>query len=508
MSALETEPPDLHVVGRTPGPPPPATRNPPAEKAVLGALLTDPTLTAVLADELTADDFDNFHHGLIWDAIHAVAATGSGPDPVTVSSHLLRDGDLARIGGATYLTDLQAACHLAANARAYANDVREAARQRVLYDTHVTLGQLAANTDPAHIPDVLAHATDTLEAAAARFGPRDTGRSNDGITYTDLAGLFSRPRTTVHWHIAPLIAAGRVTLLYSPGKTGKSLIAMEAAAALTTGRAAFGTDATRQPLHVLYVDQEMTPDDWQDRLTSMGYARDDEQVLSEHLHLAQLQAWPPMDTAAGGAALHTHAKDVGARVVIIDTVSKVVSGEENSNDTAQAFYRHSLLNLKRDGIGTLVLDHTGKDITRGARGGSAKTDNIDLAFELLLRGKDLLTLRCSHARFHDPALDDPTFLRRTHTPLAHLIEDRPATTDHGPGMRPTFLMEKVSRYIEYNPAATGKMIEAAKLGKTDYVRMALALLVNEGYVSEQQGLRRAIHHQSVTPYREDEDVPR
>lgn len=254
----------------------------------------------------------------------------------------------------------------------------------------------------------------------------------------------------------------------------------------------------------------MTEDDWADRLAGMGYTDTDEQLLAEHLHLAQMQAWPPMDTPAGGAMVHREAARTKADVVIIDTASKVTQGEENSNDTQQAFYRSTLVPLKRDGIATLILDHTGKDIDRGARGGSAKTDNIDLAFELYSRGKDHLTLRCSHARFRDDALDHPTFIHRTTSPLGHLIEAEPRVADHGPGFRPTMLMEKISKWLELNPGATKYAVERARLhskGERDTLRFALELLVNEGYVGTEDGKRGATHHRVVRPYRHAWDTP-
>lgn len=325
-----------------------------------------------------------------------------------------------------------------------------------------------------------------------------------GIKYVNWRDLFTHPRTAVHWYARPVVARGRVTLLYSPGKTGKSLIAMEIAAAAATGMPVLGSEAA-DPVNVLYVDQEMTPEDWHDRLIDMGYDEGDVDLLEQRLKLAQLQAWPPMDTPLGGSAVLGEVQRHQAQLVVIDTASKVVKGEENSNDTHQALYRSTVVPLKRIGCGVLVLDHTGKDLERGARGGSAKTDNVDLAFELLTRGRDLLSLRCSHARFRDDALLEPVFLRRTSEPLRHELEQHTPATDHGPGLRPTHLMEKVSLYIEHNPRLSRNGITGAKLGKTDYVRLALDLLIAEGYVHAESGPNRSQVHQSLKPYREDEE---
>jgi hypothetical protein len=471
-----------------------------AEQAVLGAILLQPDLATILEPELEPADFNQPRHETIWRTIHAVNVNGTKPDPIIVADRLVRTGQITSIGGAGYLHQLLTTSPLPSQALHYARIVRDTARLRTVAQIATQLNQVAATASPDTIDDALATALDRLDTAVARFGPRTEATSPIG--YLDFTGLFTRPRQAADWITAPLIAAGRVTLLYSPGKAGKSLLAMEAAAAVAAGRSCLATER-HEPRHVLYLDQEMTEDDWADRLADMGYNTFDETRLAQHLHLAQLQAWPPLDTRPGGTMLQTEATRLGATVVIVDTISKLIAGEENSNDTQQALYRHTIVPLKRAGIAVLILDHTGKDIERGARGGSAKTDNIDLAFELLLRGLDKLTLRCTHARFRDDHLTHPTFLHRENGPLTHTIEDRAPTT-HGDGLRPTHLMEKVSRYVEINPGVSKRLVMKSKIGKETYVESALELLVIEGYIETTFGPGRKVAHTSVKPFREDE----
>lgn len=481
---------------------PPALHNVDAERALLGAILTEPTLASELQDHVDADDFYEPRHETIWQAIYTVVERdGLLPDFILVNDELRQAGHLTKIGG-TYLPDLVTSCPSPTQATHYATLVRNAARLRSVDQAATRLHHLANTATPDTVDHALAESLQTLDDLATRNGPRTITAA---VNYVAFNGLFSKPRTPIAWVIAPILAAGRVSLMYSPGKTGKSLIAIEAAAAIATGRTAMATHTSTGPQHVLYIDQEMTEDDWIDRLTDMGYNTADEANLAQYLHLAQLQNWPAMDTAAGGRAVEAEALRTRATAVIIDTASKVIAGEENANDTQQAFYRNTLIPLKRAGIAVLVLDHTGKDLERGARGASAKTDNIDLAFELLQRGRDLLTLRCTHARVRDDLLDEPTYLRRTVGPLAHVIEDQAAGSHSGPGVRPTFLMEKVSRYIEANPGASKTTIETAVKGKTEYVRVALELLVLEQYVETEKGPRNVQMHRQIKPYREDED---
>lgn len=380
--------------------------------------------------------------------------------------------------------------------------------------TAVRVAQAAVDTPKADISDHLAagHTLEQLQpvdldatAAPSTDDPQHGDEDETtGFRYVDFIELFTKPRQPPQWLAKPLIAAGRVTLFYSPGKVGKSLIAMEAAAAIATGMPILDSQPG-ELLHVLYVDQEMVPEDWLDRLTDMGYTADDAKLLNERLHLAQLQAWPPMDTAMGGAAVLAEAEATCARVVVIDTASKVVRGEENSNDTHGALYRNTVVPLKRRGIAVLILDHTGKDVERGARGGSAKTDNVDLAFELLVRGHDLVSLRCTHKRFRDDALDESIFLRRESDPLRHVIHN-PRLEMPAEGFEPTHLMDKISRYVEGHPGVSKNSITAAVGGKRDYVFLAIDLLITKGYLSTTPGKNRSVQHHSVHPYRQDDEI--
>lgn len=72
--------------------------------------------------------------------------------------------------------------------------------------------------------------------------------------------------------------------------------------------------------------------------------------------------------------------------------------------------------------------------------------------------------------------------------------------------RPTNLMEKVSRFLEryWDEPPSRNQIELAKLGKAEYVRVALDRLVAEGYVAEFSGANRARRVRLERPFREDE----
>lgn len=72
--------------------------------------------------------------------------------------------------------------------------------------------------------------------------------------------------------------------------------------------------------------------------------------------------------------------------------------------------------------------------------------------------------------------------------------------------RPTNLMEKVSRWLEPQPEPQSRnQIESAKLGKAEYVRIAIDCLIREGYAVEFQGARGARLVRLERAFREADD---
>jgi hypothetical protein len=140
-----------------------------------------------------------------------------------------------------------------------------------------------------------------------------------------------------------------------------------------------------EPIIVIYLDYEMTEDDLEERLSDMGYGP---QTDLSKLRYALLPSLPPLDTVHGAEALH-HLVDVEQAafpdhhvVVIIDTTSRAVKGEENKADTIQDFYRYTGIGLKRRKVTYARLDHAGKDGTKGQRGSSAKGDDVDIVWRV------------------------------------------------------------------------------------------------------------------------------
>src|SRR5687768_10903663 len=103
-----------------------------AEQAVLGGLMLDRAAWDNVGDVIVADDFFRPDHRAIFESIASLAGEAQPCDPVTVSEHLQRLGKLAEAGGLAYLGTLTRDTPGAANARAYAEIVKERALLREL----------------------------------------------------------------------------------------------------------------------------------------------------------------------------------------------------------------------------------------------------------------------------------------------------------------------------------------------------------------------------------------
>ncbi len=208
--------------------------------------------------------------------------------------------------------------------------------------------------------------------------PPSQGVDLQGIDPIDWEGFWAADRASTEWLVEPLIPTGRQVALHAKAKAGKSLLGLEIAVCLATGRAILDRPAgPRVP--VVYADYEMTEDDLRERLESFGYGPADDLSLLAYYQLPSLH---PLDSAAGGAELAELARRNDAALVVIDTMARAVKGEENSADTMRDFFRFTGAELKREGRALLRLDHQGKDSRKGQRGSSSKNDDVDVIWAM------------------------------------------------------------------------------------------------------------------------------
>jgi len=274
------------------------------------------------------------------------------------------------------------------------------------------------------------------------------------------------------WLAWPLIPTARTVSLYAPAKAGKSTILLSVITAACTGQQPLNNQHTpQQPVTILYLDYEMSTADLYERLTSLGYGPHHNLT---RLHYALLPSLPPLDTPEGGNHLLALAQQLQVDAVVVDTIGRAVTGEENSADTIRAFYRHTAQQLKQAGISVLRTDHSGKDADKGQRGTSAKNDDVDIVFRLT-RNQTGVTLTRTHSRI--TWAPDNIHINYTETDDGTVTVELAATTVFPDGTAPIAqLLDDLDIPIDQSMRKTEKQVrEAGHKIRNSLIRAAIQM---------------------------------
>ncbi len=475
---------------------------------MLIAAHTIPDVTALI----TGTDYYRPAHETIHDAIVALAQAGKPVDPVLVAEELQRRGELQRVGGAPYLHTLTANVPTAANATYYAETVRDKARLRAVIDAGNRLVQHGYNGTPDTLDTTLGDALQAVEDAALRYtigsGPTHWAALNlDAV----LAGqeIDPPPALLARDDGQLLLYEGAVHSLSGEPGSGKTWVALIACAQqLIEGQT------------VTMVDFEDRASRVVGRLMALGVHPD-----TIRTHFRYVRPHTALD--------HTSRPDLehavhGARLVILDGVTEAMTLhglDLNGNADVAAFYALLPRWIADQGPAVVMIDHVVKDGEKQGRwalGGQHKLAGLDgvgylvKAIEPFGRGKT------GHARItvskDRPGYVEEIALGRTVAELwldatdinclrYQLRAPTEVPTDQAGNMRPTHLMERVSRYIEITPGlGKNELVDGRISGTGAYLKRAIDRLVQEGYIEVETGPNRKQIHRSVTPYREDEDA--
>jgi len=309
-------------------------------------------------------------------------------------------------------------------------------------------------------------------------------------------GFFDRERVTPEYSVPYLLPKGRQVALVASHKVGKSLLSLDVTARTATGKSVLGQEP-REPRRALYLDMEMLEEDVFDRLSDMGFGPEDEELLAQNLFYYPLSGLPPLDTEAGSQALiELLAEARMPEFVVIDTMSRVISGRENDSDTTIAFYRHTGRVLKAAGIGLLRLDHEGRDSTRGARGSSAKGDDVDVVYQLKRSRTDGEFTLSHGGTSRVPWMADDLVLRREADPVRFTVTEASADDSDRYADRNRDDEIKVVAVISQHPDALQQEIIAqlsAGMGR-ERVRRAIQRLINHQVVVVEPGRGMSVKH--------------
>jgi len=140
------------------------------ERAVLGALLLDPSRLDELDAELRAEDFGIEKHRAVFEAMRSLRGRGLGVDLVALHNELKARGKVDLAGGGAYLSELSDAVVSAALLDQHVSELRKASLVRHLASSAEEV--LEAAKQPGADPDEL---LDAFTKAAYAVAERRTG---------------------------------------------------------------------------------------------------------------------------------------------------------------------------------------------------------------------------------------------------------------------------------------------------------------------------------------------
>lgn len=219
------------------------------------------------------------------------------------------------------------------------------------------LAQLAAAAPVVTASDTPIDTTDTpTDSAPPRFRVLDDGASD----------ALAPPR----WLVDDLLIAGAVNLIYGLGGSGKSVLAIDLACALAAGWETWRGRAAA-PGPVVYIAAE-APEEVAQRKRAWKAARGVPTLPGFYLVPERVPLLDPGAVPALLASLPPEAAHPA--LFVVDTLARTMrGGDENSGqDMGRVFEAAEQL---RDATGAtiLIIHHSGKDTSRGARGSSLLT---------------------------------------------------------------------------------------------------------------------------------------
>ncbi|MEW1699301.1 MULTISPECIES: replicative DNA helicase [unclassified Streptomyces] len=216
-----------------------------AEQCVLGSMMLSKTAINDVSAVLAADDFYRPAHQVIYRSMLELMAKGDPVDPLTLADALLKSGELARVGGASYLHTLVQSVPTVANAGYYAEIVHERAVLRRLVEagtrivqmgyegigeldeiTAAAAAEIAAVTEGRDRQDDFITPGDSLEGTLDMIQAAESGGELSGITtgFADLDALTNG------------FQPGQIIVVAARPGMGKSTLAMDFARACTMPR--------------------------------------------------------------------------------------------------------------------------------------------------------------------------------------------------------------------------------------------------------------------------------
>ncbi|MER7901351.1 DnaB-like helicase N-terminal domain-containing protein [Streptomyces sp. NPDC096046] len=333
------------------------TRVPPqdldAEQAVLGAMLLSKDAILEVIEIVTSADFYKPAHQTVFDTVCSMVVRGEPCDPITVAGKLDQDGNLARVGGASYLHTLVEAVPTAANGAYYAERVRDLALLRGVIEAGTRAVQLgyAADGDPQEIAE---------RAVADMQAARDRGLADRDAPPLDLVDFLAQADDEPDWVIPGVLARWDRLMVTAGEGGGKSLLLRQVLMRAAAGLHPFKRAKIR-PVKVLLVDVENSADQARPWLRKMAdaAAEEGEPIPAGRVTVEIPERGLDLTNPADRSWLARRVERVKPDLIAIGPLYKLALGNPNEEETARGLMSAlEMLRTVSGGAAMLIEAHS------------------------------------------------------------------------------------------------------------------------------------------------------
>ena len=196
----------------------------------------------------------------------------------------------------------------------------------------------------------------------------------DNLPYKLLKGEDLRNLPPMQWRLKGVLPQVGLAALYGPSASGKSFLALDMCIAIAEGKKWFGIRTTPSP--VVYVALE-GESGFKSRVAAWELENNRKLPLTMNMVLQPFQITNQLDVDSLAASIPHDS------VVIVDTLNRAAptSDENSSKEMGAILQACKRLQVLIGGL-IVLIHHTGKDTTQGARGHSSFFAALDGAIEV------------------------------------------------------------------------------------------------------------------------------
>lgn len=440
-------------------PAPELPKNIEAEKAVLGAILSDPARAEaafkIARDQLHSGDFSMQENQIIFHEMLALHSAGTAIDTMTLFNRLEEQHKTELAGGIGYIAKLPDGVPAVTNVAHYAHIVHEKSLRRQMMRASDKMFNDASDNSKTY-EEIYTTFQTTVRAS--------TNGNGNHLRLIDGRELLTMDTSPLEFVISPILPTQGLGMLYAWRGCGKTYFMLEGCYCISTGSEKWCQWNIPKPRRVVYVDGELPHNQlqlrWQGIVKAHGMIPPEEGMMNFINRTIDKRA-PNIAELEGQRLIEDHLQE--GTFLVLDNISALCRTAKEDEE-GWASTQEWLIELRHKGITTQLLHHAGKS---GAQRGTSKREDFLDAILMMRHPSDYhpeqllrCEVHCEKYRGDDADAVMPFEIRLesdqhggsifTHRPLQDVVEKR-AVEMFGLGMKVNEIAEDlhISRFQVY-----------------------------------------------------------